>query len=423
MSFESLCRLNLGYLCEAIDEAHFSRTEDRKELRTLVPKLNFILASLLVWGLAAPSVWAAAIKGEQPEVPAEEERRIKLKALPAGAAGSTIMHFSVLPTESGEFETRILVQRKGGRDVCLSARSSDVISRSYRKTSEEPLSIQSLIRGQTSGHTGQLVGSNERKVFIEPDSPEYYFKLNECFTAGDAKGCFVADLDDCDVHLDELEEVCVGRGLAGGKCSGADHASAVQTMKKMIAVGKQAVLVTEAGPIIGPEDVVSAPEVGGIFQPPSDDSGGDLVSGPTVSGPLGGSLVAGGGGDDLTVVPNLIGLSESEARDALIAAMMVLRNVAVASVDTEGVTVVELLLIRPAFAQNGPQCDFDVPANTVCTQFCRPNAIVPVGTPCDIILASQTLDTPEPSTFILLVTGLLLVVFVFGRPLNVFRAR
>lgn len=381
-----------------------------------------LLSALLVLTAGAASTWAATIEGEQPEALAGEDSRIQLEDLPTGAAGdATIIHFSVLPTEAGgENETRIFVQRKGGRDVCVTIRSEDLISRSYRKKDEEPFSpsVPSTIQGDTSGQRGQLVGFNETKVFIEPDSPDNDFKLNECFTAGNAEGCFIDDVDECDMHLDEYEEVCVGNAVSEGACTGADHAGAIDLLKKMLAVNEQETLVTGAGPVTGPGDVVETPEIGGLFQPPGEGGGRPLVTGPTVTGPLGHTLVPGGGSTDLTIVPNLIGMTESQARNALESAMLQIGNISFASIES-GTSVAGLLLIRPAHAQQ-QNCDFQVNNNEVCSQSERAGAIVPVGLAVSVILQTGS-NVPEPATLFLFVTGLLLVIFLFHRTRNAVR--
>ncbi len=373
--------------------------------------------------VAAATTSAATIEGEQPEALAEEDPRIEIQGLPSGAASdATIIHFSVLPTEAGgEKETRIFVQRKGGRDVCVTIRSVDLISRAYRKKDEQAFSpsVPSTIQGDTSGQRGRLVGFNETKVFIEPDSPDNDFKLNECFTAGDAEGCFIDSLDECDLTLDEYEEVCIGNAVSEGACAGADHAGAIDLLKRMIAVNEQEALITAAGPITEAGDVVESPEVGGLFQPPGEGGGPPLVTGPTATGPLGQSLVPGGGSTDLTIVPNLIGMTESQARDALEGAMLNIGNVSFASLDS-GTSVAGLLLVRPAHAQQQEDCDFQVNNNEVCTQSEQAGAIVPVGLAVSVILQTGG-PVPEPGTVFLFLTGLLLVVFLFNRNRNAVR--
>ena len=192
------------------------------------------LAALWLALLLPLELYAAEIVGaKEAETPegAAEELPVEAGAFRIGNAGdAAVVQFSILPAldDPTKMETRIFVQKKGGRQICLQIRSDDVVTRAYRPSGEDPFApvVPTVLRGKTSGQSGDLLGFNEKKVFIQPHSAEDIFTENECFVADGQEACFVADTLECDQILEEQQEVCVGVGLTQGGCGGLGHANA-----------------------------------------------------------------------------------------------------------------------------------------------------------------------------------------------------
>ncbi len=387
--------------------------------------------------MLATAALGAEITGETHTPPAPElagPEPVEPAGFPGGSeGGTTIIDFSILPDpdDPTKMETQIFVRRTGGRDLCLQLRSDDLISRSYKKRGEEPFtpSVPGRLRAQTSGQTGALVGFNELKVFIKPDSPEYDFALNECFVVGSASGCFVEDLDDCDIHLEENAEVCVSGSLSGRACAGTDHASAFDTFKKMMAANESVVITTEAAPLeTAAGEVAEAPEVAGPIEAPSAEAetteAPPLVSEPTVTDPVTGGVIGGGGGGaglENPKVPNLIGLTVAQGKIALENASLAQGSV---TIEGGGVVVRNFSIIRSAYAQFQPGvCDDPtVPPGTYCAQSLNAGDAIceavecPVkpGQPMDCVVKSQG-AIPEPAVLPIFLTGLVLLLLVVWR--------
>ena len=386
-------------------------------------------AALAAVAILATTALGAEITGEThtPPPPEVEDQDPVESSVPSGGsdAGGTVIDFSILPdpTDPTKMETQIFVRRTGGRDLCLRMRSDELITRSYRKRGEEPFnpSVPVRLRTQTSGQTGDLVAFNELKVFIKPHNSDYLFQLNECFVAGSDSGCFVEDLDDCDQHLEENVEVCVSRTLSGAGCTGSNHAGALDTFRKIFAANPSAVITTEAAPLeTSAGEVAAAPEIGGVFEPPSEETTeapaeapaeAPVISEPTVIGTLpGGVLGDDGDSDPLTVVPNLIGRTESQARQDLENAFLALGVVAT---EGDGTVLAGFSLIKPAYAQASPQCDDStVQPGTTCSQCRKAGEIVSHGIVVCIVLKSAFAAAPEPGMLAIFLTGLLLLLFV-----------
>ncbi len=383
--------------------------------------------------MLATAALGAEITGETHTPPAPElagPEPVEPAGLPGGSEGGiTIIDFSILPDpdDPTKMETQIFVRRTGGRDLCLQLRSDDVISRSYKKRGEEPFtpSVPGRLRAQTSGQTAALVGFNELKVFIKPDSPEYDFALNECFVVGSASGCFVEDLDDCDIHLEENAEVCVSGSLSGRACAGTDHASAFDTFKKMMAANESVVITTEAAPLeTAAGEVAEAPEVAGPIEAPSAETETEappLVSEPTVTDPVTGGVIGGGGGGaglENPKVPNLIGLTVAQGKIALENASLAQGSV---TIEGGGVLTRNFSIIRSAYAFAPFECDFpDVPPGTYCaqsvaagTEVCDTCEVKP-NTEVDCVVKSQG-AIPEPAVLPIFLTGLVLLLLVVWR--------
>ena len=107
---------------------------------------------------------------------------------------------------------------------------------------------------------------------------------------------------------------------------------------------------------------------------------------------------------DLVTVPNVIGLTESEATDTLNDAGLIVGSVIIVNIE-DPKKIRRLVLIAAAHAQD----------QTVIKQ--RPSAganVVP-GTSVTLTLGSDTEDVPEPSSLLLFLAALLIVGFFFWR--------
>ncbi len=200
--------------------------------RSATKRMTPLVLLLLGLAFAPASVLAAPITGEaQPEIFGEAPDSIPLQdpAAPAvepstGAdADDIVIEFSIVPSASDptKMETVIMVQQGGGKSICVVQSPSDIISRGYRRRGDLPFdpSVPNEIRGQSSGHSGELVGFNDFKVFIRPHSTaDTFTDTNECFRVAEAEACFVADGEDCDEILRVGDALCIAGGISDSSC-------------------------------------------------------------------------------------------------------------------------------------------------------------------------------------------------------------
>ena len=328
-----------------------------------------------------------------------------------------VIEFSVMPSadDPTKMETVVILQRGGGRRICVNLKSTDVITRSYRKRGGEPFSpaIPGDIRGLTSGDTGSLVGINDTTVFIRPHTIDDTFtNQNECFIAGEAEGCFLPDEDDCDQRLEEGEVACVLGTISRAGCSLLEHASLSRQMRVLVALNQP----PGEEPIITAADIAQAPEI--IVTP--EEPGADLPTGPAPAGPTAEAPPSGSGGgedpvEDLVIVPNIVGFPVPASIRMVTNAGLTVGTVVV----TRQFSALDDLFIRSAWAFKcvGPNPeDCDNPSSTITDQGkdCVPKTKVPPFITVCNVLGVLDLSTaiPEPPSLALFATGLGLLILM-----------
>jgi hypothetical protein len=368
-------------------------------LLILVVSTLLVIVGASAAGLAAPitGVNQAEPTPGADEVPAPDAAT----RAPVGNPGATVIEFSVMPSadDPTRMETVVILQQGGGKKVCVNLKSTDVITRAYRKSGDEPFipSIPGDIRGLTSGDSGELVGFNESKLFIRPHTLDDEFtNSDECFVTTDAEGCFLPVDDDCDQTLEEGDVACILGTISREGCSVLDHAGLARQLRILITLNQP----PGEAPIITAADIAAAPEIVTLEQP-----GADLPGGPAPGGPTDGTTVGGsGGGANLVDVPNVIGMTLGQATSAITGASLVVGNVTIAGQQAGSLMDT---IVRPAHAQE---------VSVVVTQDPDPCQVCVVPfTPVAMVLSAQA-AIPEPSTLALFATGLgLLILFAWRR--------
>ncbi len=374
--------------------------------------LILVVSTLLVVVGASAAGLAAPITGSNQAVPATDAAQAPSPADAAfgGDANAVVIEFSVMPSadDPTRMETIVILQQGGGRRICVNLKSTDVITRSYRKRGGEPFSpaIPGDIRGFTSGDTGSLVGFNDTTVFIRPHTIDDTFtNQNECFIAGEAEGCFLPDGEDCDQRLEEGEVACVLGTISRAGCSLLDHASLSRQMRVLVALNQP----PGEAPIITAADIAQAPEV--IVTP--EEPGADLPTGPAPDGPTGEAPPSGGGGgEDLVIVPNVVGLSVPVGIGVMTNARLTVGTVVV----TRQFSALDDLFIssaRAAICLPEPAL-CDDPGATIDSQDCVPGESVPPFTVCNLTAGLLVIppDIPEPSSLALFAAGLGLLILM-----------
>jgi hypothetical protein len=374
--------------------------------------LILVVSTLLVVVGASAAGLAAPITGSNQAVPATDAEQAPPfdpnRPEAAADASATVIEFSVLPSadDPTQMETIVILQQGGGRRVCVNLKSTDVITRSYRKRGDEPFSpaIPGDIRGLTSGDTGSLVGFNDTKVFFRPLTIDDTFTdTDECFIAGEAEGCFLPGEDDCDQPLEEGDVACVMGTISRTGCALADHTNLTRQMRILVTLNQP----PGEEPIITAADIPGAPQ---LPVPPEGPEGG-LPEGPGPDGPTGEAPPVGGGGGSLVPVPNVLGLTLADAEAKIIAADLRLGTVTT-------VTVVGSLgnpFIRSARAQESCQ-SATVVVDTVFEQDPCPTDItgilVALDTLINLRIAQGPAAIPEPSSLALFAMGLGLLILI-----------
>ncbi len=373
----------------------------------MIDRYRIFLVCLLLASNGLTGAWAAPITGSNQAVPATDAEQAPSPADAAfgGDANATVIEFSVMPSadDPTRMETVVILQRGGGQRICINLKSTDVITRSYRKRGAEPFApaVPGDIRGLTSGDTGSLIGFNETSVFIRPHTIDDEFtNQNECFIAGEAEGCFLPDGEDCDQRLEEGEVACVLGTISRVGCSLLDHASLSRQMRILVALNQP----PGEAPIITAADIAQAPEV--IVTP--EEPSADLPTGPAPAGPTGEAPPSGSGGGILVLVPDVVGLTQADAEAAIIAA-----DLTVGAVTTE--TVVSSLgnpFIRTARAAFGQVCLLQF-VGFVGIQFPPAFTAVQAQTAVFIVVCEAAAAAiPEPSSLALFATGLGLLILL-----------
>ena len=385
----------------------------------MMKQYRIILVCLLLVLTAGAGAWAAPITGStQPDTTPDTAAAPAADAdEPAGGddLGATVIEFSVLPSvdDPTQMETVVILQRGGGRRVCVNLKSTDVIVRSYRKRGDEPFEppIPSEFRGLTSGNSGILEAFNGTKVFIRPHTPEDTFaNPDECFVTGEAEGCFLPDVEDCDQTLEEGDVACVMGTISRTGCTLADHTNLTRQMRILVTLNQP----PGEEPIITAADIPGAPE---LPVPPEGPEGG-LPEGPGEGGPTDEAPTDGGGGGELLVPPHIgltIPAAEAELAKFGLSVGTVTVNVLFASLDNgivRSARAAELTVCNPDPAPE--TCEAVASVAITIDSTCEegtPTSLFPLG--CDLTgEASLAAAIPEPSSLALFAMGLGLLILI-----------
>lgn len=392
-----------------------ARTTHTSRQATLLRRTPALALSMLLGAVVAlASAHAAPITGEtqagpatepEPFVPAlQDPAAVSDESVLEGDVNATVIEFSIVPSASdpSKTETVIIVQQKGGKDICVNQSTSDIISRSYQPGDDAPFDppVPGEIRGLASGDAGELVGFNDIKVFIRPHTPEDEFSdPDECFQVAEVEACFVPGGEDCDQSLEEGDYICVGDSISNSGCPVVDHSNLMRILRIMMALNEP--LGEE--PIITAADLARAPDLA----VPNGTAGGQvggLPAGPGPAGPTAGPPFSGsGGGQNLVSVPNVIGLTLEQASAAITSVGLVLGSVVTQSQQASHPFP---SLIRVAHAQDPPE---------VVSQTPPAGTLVPLSFPVSVVLSAAAGDIPEPSALALFTLGLGLLVLLTWR--------
>ncbi len=366
----------------------------------MINPYRIFLVCLLLASNGLTGAWAAPITGSNQAEPTpgadEAPAPDAVTRAPVGNPDATVIEFSVMPSadDPTRMETVVIVQQSGRRRVCVNLKSTDVITRSYRKRGDEPFSpaIPGDIQGLTSGDTGSLVGFNDTSVFIRPHTIDDTFtNQDECFIAGEVEGCFLPDEDDCDQPLEEGDVACVLGTISRTGCSVLDHAGLARQLRILITLNQP----PGEAPIITAADIAAAPEI--VVAP--EGPGADLPAGPAPAGPTAAAPPGGGGGGEFITIPDVIGLTIDVAKAEIILAGGEVGNVTVVN----NVTWLENVIIRPARAQ-----DPDL-AETIGQSFV---GVCELPCPPVDLVGQFAAAIPEPPSLALFAMGLGLLILI-----------
>ena len=411
----------------------------RPSLQARLRRCMLALSLLLGAAATAPAL-AAPITGENQPGPSGESAdapdlpapKVPAAQSPTDAAfggdtDATVIEFSVLPSadDPTKMETVVILQRGGGRRVCVNLKSTDVIVRSYRKRGDEPFSpaIPGEIRGLTSGDSGDLIGFNETKVFIRPHTTDDEFtNPDECFFAVGAEGCFLPDEADCDQRLEEGDVACVVETISRAGCSLLDHANLLRQLRILITLNQP----PGEAPIITAADIAAAPEI--VAAPQAPAPAGPAPASPTGEAPPSGAGGGAppsdtGGGPALVDVPNVVGLSLLNAERVITSGGLVVGTVTIVGDVGDQFGSLEFGIIGSARAQVPSTLPPPVLAAliVIAQSTLLPNGAtidgpcftcVPLGTAVDVVAEPPEAVIPEPSTLTLFGMGLGLLILI-----------
>jgi len=385
-----------------------------------------MLALSLLLGALAATALAAPITGENepdpfgelanaPDTPALQDPAALGPADSAdeGDADVMIIEFSVLPSadDPTKMETVVILQRGGGRSICVNLRSTDVIVRSYLKRGDEAFApaVPGDIRGLTSGNTGSLIGFNETNVFIRPHTLDDDFtNPDECFIAGEAEGCFLPEEGaHCDQIVEEGEIACVQGAFSLAGCSVVDHASLSRQLRVLVTLNQP----PDEAPIITAPEIAEAPEVAPEEAAAEPPAAPPAPADPIIEAPPSDT----DGGLGLVLIPNVVGMSVPVGIQVLTDAGLTVGTVFV----TRQFSALDDLFIKTAWAFTcvGPNPeDCDNPNSIVTDQgpdCVAGDEVVPL-TVCNDIQGVLDLSAaiPEPSSLALFAAGLGLLILM-----------
>jgi len=371
--------------------------------------VRFFVATALLGALVViGQLSAAPIVGETQDESASPAGATALLAPPVVQSNDTVIEFSVQPstTDIDKMETIIVLQRSGGRNICVNQNATDLIVRAYTSDPETfTPTVPSEIVGLTTGHRGQFVGFNEARVFIKPATEgDLFNNPNECFAVDGLEGCFVPTTVDCDQQLKQGDYVCVADVIRQRDCSIGDHTELERQLRIMLALN--APLGTE--PVITAAGIRETPE---LTQAP--DLGGQAGGLPNGFGaaPNFSTGFSGSGGSQQVAVPNVVGLPLSSAQAAIASAQLAVGQIT--ATQQSGIGQLGSILIGSAYAQAGPGVlppGLDL-SSIVVSQTPAAGTLVDFGTAINLIAAANA-AIPEPSTLSLSVVGFGLVLAI-----------
>jgi PASTA domain/PEP-CTERM motif len=373
----------------------------------LCRQIRFFVATTLLGAMVVlGQLSAAPIVGETQEESAGPAGATAPLAQPVVQTNDTVIEFCVQPstTDLDKMETIIVLQRSGGRNICVNQNATDLIVRAYTSDPETfTPTVPSEIVGLTTGHRGQFVGFNDSRLFIKPATEADLFNNpNECFTVDGLEGCFVPTTVECDQQLKQGDYVCVADVIRQRDCNIGDHTDLERQLRIMLALN--APLGTEA--IITAAGIRETPE---LTQAP--DLGGRAGGLPTGFGaaPDFSTGFSGSGGSQQVAVPNVVGLPLSSAQAAIDGAQLTVGRITASQQSNIG--QLGSILIGAAYAQTGPgvlPTGLDL-SSIVVSQTPTAGTLVDLGTAINLIAAANA-AIPEPSTLNLSLVGFGLVL-------------
>lgn len=308
--------------------------------------------------------------------------------------------------------TVLLISRPSTLDPATSARANELtaVLDSYLAGSNGPgicaplptplgpADVGKPLVGLISGDTGRIetIGEREERgegiVTIQPrGTDDLFIVADEDFAVDNVrKGKFTETVNDCVNVATGQETTVLTGGLPGEPLPiSALMQQEARSLQVMIALNSEGA----AAPVPGAGTTPPAPPGPTSPGPP----GGGIGSFPSsVLQPTNQASGSGSGETDLVTVPNLIGLTESEARSRLASADLRVGQVTIASLLRSPLDG----LIGVALAQTSGG------EPTVRDQSPAPGTRVAPGTQVDLVLQAPPTDAPEPSTLPLLMIAL-----------------
>jgi len=273
-------------------------------------------------------------------------------------------------------------------------------------TEFRPLGVDDVgkpILGLASGNTGRVQtvevgrGDGEGVIEIAPDGADDLFIIaSESFAVEDQrKGKFTQTVNDCvDVETGEQTTARVGENPELPSLTTASFQDQARNLLIMLALNETPIDPAEIAPAAGPTSTApttptSAPTTGSI---PSKTKS-SISSFPSATLPATGE--ASGGASATVVVPNVVGLTLTQAQTAIAAVDLTVGAVTVVSGND---ATPEFGLVSVALAQDGN--------SIVQSQNPPAGTIVTVGSSVQLFVAQPATDLPEPSSLPLFLVAL-----------------
>jgi hypothetical protein len=263
-----------------------------------------------------------------------------------------------------------------------------------------PADIGKPLVGLTSGDTGRIEAIDERKergegvVTIQPrGADDLFIVADEDFAVDDVrKAKFTEIVNDCVTVATGQETTTLPGGLPGEPVPiSALLQQQARALQVMIALNT----ASEVAPVPGAGPAPPGPS-GPTFPGLPGGGFGSFPSSVLQPTNQAGGSGTGTGGADLVVVPNLVGLTEGQARSTLASADLRVGQVTIASLLRSPLDG----LMGAALAQTTEQ------EAVVQSQSPAAGELVPRFTQVDFVLTAAPTDAPEPSTLLLLLVAL-----------------